>query len=957
MNKPTVRKSGLRRTLAIGALSPLLMTAALQAQTAPEPETPATAKASEKDDDLVILDKFEVTGSHIPYAADAPAIPIKIVNVDQIAATGEASDLLEVIRKAAPQFIGNGNLGSSNSNIGGGSTNGGSQIKLRNVQTLVLINGRRAVFAPVGAVGGYNFVDVNSIPVSAVERIDILSDGASAIYGSDAVSGVVNIILKKDYDGIEIGGGFAADDRGGGWNQTSARFIAGHKVDKTSITVSAEWLKSDPVFQKDRPFSADQTNKTSTFPGVVLDFSSGYYLLNEATPGTNLDLSGADLVAAAVYEGPISGVGRRFNLSPYVTLAMGNEKKSATVVFSHELTPKLELFGDILYSQTETFYQLAAQPILGMPFTAAHVSDIGIGLGVTDLDHPQNPFDSMVLVLNRFVDHPRRYYADTDTIRVLTGLRGDINTDWTWEGALNFNSAKQDYRNENVIDRLALSNAIDSGVVNLFAKRQSEEAMKQADIFGTAWSKNKSSLFSGDLRVNGRFPSVLPGGSIDVAFGGEFRRETLSANPDDGSNTNTDLTSPQFGMPERWDGATTTDFFDASRTIKSAFTEIRVPITGKQQKIPGLHTLELDVAARYDNYSDTDDPIVPKVLLRWLPFNDDFAIRATYSESFSAQDLYSLFGPTGVGFTDSFDTFECFDGRMLTSDDDGIDQGHLRIPPNANLRPEKSKNWNLGFVFTPSKVKGLSVEVGYFNIRQTDIVGSVSDTSIMQDVELKGTASEYADRVLIGGFAGDPITAPGQISAVWDSYGTFSPVYVTTFGENFVSAKQDGVDFTVEYGFDAEPIGEFTFEVAGYWFNSFSVDGEEYVGTTNGRSVLNGGTVPRWLGTLRGRLTRGKWKTGFNLEYIPKVVDTDGEAEEERHVKDFARLDLWTSYQFEGGEGWRRYIDGLTVRCGVNNVTNEMPPVSPSWNDESGADTATYGMLGRMFFVDASYKF
>ena len=118
----------------------------------------------------VKLDKFVITGSYIPFAADATAIPVKVVTADDIQKSGESGDLLEVIRKMLPQFVGNSNLGSSNSNISGGSTNGGSQIKLRNVQTLVLINGRRAAFAPVTATGGFTFVDVNSIPVAAVEK-------------------------------------------------------------------------------------------------------------------------------------------------------------------------------------------------------------------------------------------------------------------------------------------------------------------------------------------------------------------------------------------------------------------------------------------------------------------------------------------------------------------------------------------------------------------------------------------------------------------------------------------------------------------------------------------------------------------------------------------------------------------------------------------------------------------
>ncbi|MEX2044476.1 MAG: TonB-dependent receptor plug domain-containing protein, partial [Opitutus sp.] len=189
-----------------------------------------------------VLEKYEVTGSYIPYSADAPAVPVTLLSIPDIQATGEG-DLLEVLRKAVPQFVGNSNIGSSNSSIQGGSTNGGSRIQLRNVATLVLINGRRGVFAPVSAVGGFDFVDVNSIPVSAVQSIEVLKDGASALYGSDAVSGVVNIILRKDFEGVEIGGRYRVSETMlGTWEERSARIIAGASSGKTSLTVSFEWL-------------------------------------------------------------------------------------------------------------------------------------------------------------------------------------------------------------------------------------------------------------------------------------------------------------------------------------------------------------------------------------------------------------------------------------------------------------------------------------------------------------------------------------------------------------------------------------------------------------------------------------------------------------------------------------------------------------------------------------------
>lgn len=921
--------------------------------------------AAAENQDLIRLEKYEVTGSYIPYSAEAPAVPVRIVNAADIEATGQATDLLEVIRKSVPQFVGNGNLGSSNSNIGGGSTNGGSQIQLRNVQTLVLINGRRAAFSPVSATGGFNFVDVNSIPVSAVERIEVLKDGASALYGSDAVSGVVNIILKKDYEGAEIGGHYAFARQGGTtWNERSGRATIGAKSGNTSVTLSAEWIRSDPLFQNERGFSADQTGKTSSFAGVVnyLGAGGGNFLLADgAHPPLDTDMTGDQLVAAGIYTKPTVAISSLFNLSPYVTLALGNERTAVTAAVSHQLSENIELFGDLLYSHTETFYQLAAQPIVGMPIMAADTDNFGVlPFAYTLPEHAQNPFDDYVLVRNRFVNNPRQYLSDNDSLRALLGARGEFGAGYSWEVGANFNTVNQMFRNENVINRVNLASGIDNNLVNLFERVQDPTRLAQANIFGTAYSKNESSLISFDGRVTGEFANALPAGAIKFAVGAETRRETMSARPDAGSYTVSDPNSPLFGSPALWDGATTSDQFSVDRSVDSFFAEVRVPIVSPAQTIPGLYTLDVDAAVRKDWYSDTDDPLVPKIMLRWFPVNDQLAVRAAYSESFSAASLFSLFGPAGVGFTEQPIGLELIDGRVL---DDNVDQAFLRLLSNPELKPEEAKNYNFGVVYSPKGIKGLNIELNYFIIEQEQIAGTVDEVDILQDVETNGATSQYADRVRINSFNGSAITAPGQISAAFDEAGgSMTRVFVTNYAENFVAAKQDGIDATIDYVFDVPNVGKFDVLLNGLWFNRFSVEDESYVGETNGRSALNGGTIPRWRGNLRTEFTRGNLLLGASIDHIPSLVDPTASEDEtdvgaDRHVEAWTSVDFYIGYNFKGREGWTRYVDGLSVRVGVNNAFDEgVPMAGSSWTD-ANADTATYGPWGRVFYVTARYKF
>src|SRR6478736_508933 len=240
-----------------------------------------TAAAPAKDDTTLSLDKIVVTGSYLPAAADAVAIPVISIDSKVIENSGATSNILEILRKTVPQFSGNGNIGSGNANVGSGSTNGGSQLALRNTATLVLINGRRVAYAPVGASGGFQFVDVNMIPVSAVQRIEV---------------------LKNDYQGFEVGGRYGQATSDGHAAERSVHIVGGVSNGTTSMTISAEWYKMDPIFAYQRPYSA-VTYGTPTFPGSV-NIGSSYYYLNEslaAPPVVPGGQSAAALVAAGIY--------------------------------------------------------------------------------------------------------------------------------------------------------------------------------------------------------------------------------------------------------------------------------------------------------------------------------------------------------------------------------------------------------------------------------------------------------------------------------------------------------------------------------------------------------------------------------------------------------------------------------------------------------------------------------
>lgn len=922
MNSP-LRKSWAAFALVLGSAAMITQGFAQEANTGSE--------------EVVKLEKFEVTGSYIPIAGTATAIPVTTINADSIADTGVTTNVLEVLRKAAPQFMGNGNLGNTNANISSGATGGGSALAFRNTQTLVLLNGRRSAYAPIVSSGGFQFVDVNMIPIAAIDKIEVLQDGASAIYGTDAVAGVVNIILKSDFKGMEVGFNYGFSDNDGKYAVRKGWVVGGAGNDKTQVTFSAEWTKSDPLFQYERGFS-NPAYGTATFAGVM-NIGGSFYVLNPSlnAPPQNQDLPIATLVANGTYipvnvSNLISGLGTEqqyaFNLARYVTLLLGNERQSAMMNFEHKWNDRVTVFGDLLYTKTKTYSQLNAQP------TAA----------VLAASNPFNPTDGSVTARNRFLDHPRQYFYDTTNLRGTIGARGAFNENWHWEAGAMMNSIEQNYRNEGVIDTAARVAAVSSNRLNYLARQQTPGAVASSGIFGTALGQAVSELSTYDARVTGKLYD-MPAGELGFAAGIEWRSERLTQTADRNSQTAT------FA----WDSATTLDPFAADRDVRAMFANVRIPLLGDNSGKGML--LEVEAALRAEEYSDTDDPTVPKYMIRYLPFNDEFALRGTYSESFAAPTLFQLFGPGGVGFTSPLSLTRFGGGALITG------QANARSGSNPALRPATSDNFTFGFVWSPKKYKGFSVSVDYFNVEQKDLISTIGSSTILQSVELLGTSSPYASFVRLGSgnndtsqfTAGAPITAPGQIGNRPIDF-----VYVTDTLVNISEQKLAGFDIKVDYMWQSDTLGRFNASLAGIWWDYYkatTLPGTDEFDTVGQATNFNG-TIPDWQTYTSVRWQRNNWFASLGWTYIPSVNDvnwfdsTDSTADE--NVEAFHSVDLAVAYDF--GAEWK-WLNGLQLKVGATNVFNESAPSAKGTFSEANADTATYGAVGRFIYMEAKFRF
>lgn len=924
MNKLPKRK--------FGALLSLAATSALVAVHA-QGQTTAPGEAASTQNPQV-LEKVVVTGSYIPAAADeAKALPVQIIDVSAIQASGVQTNVLDVLRKTVPQIQGGNNIGVENANISGAYTNGGSQVALRNTSTLVLIDGKRVAPSAVAASGsagtGIEFVDLNLIPLSAVERVEVLTDGASAIYGTDAVSGVVNIILKKDYTGAEVDFhmSMAPKDTGGYMRSRSIAAVAGGGDAKTHLMFAAEWTKSQPLWERDVAYDNPYYG-TATYPGIINTRSAYYQLkpgLNAPPPGPNtID----QLVAQGVYtevDDPTLG----FNLSEKPTILNAVDKRIANVSGTHEITKNIQLKGDFIYAFTETRYELNPQPV-------STSNDTLISLGLSPISDPG------VTVRNRFIYGPNRIYDNQSQFyRATVELDGQVNPYFNWQVYANYNISYQTAYGYNQILNSALQNAIKSGLINMFAIQQDPAKLAEANIFGTSVGNYVSQLYTYDALANGEI-FELPAGAVQYAAGAEYRKEALDASADYNS------TIPLGGTTSLWNNGTSLAPFKNERNVKSEFAELKVPVFSPQNGLVGLHLLTLDGAVRHEEYSDGNKTTVPKISVRYLPFNDELALRATYAKSFAAPTLYDLYGPSTSGFTQSPAALDAYNSAgQPTGGKFPKFQAFQLNGFNPHLAPSKAKSYTAGVVYSPKWARGLELTVDYFNVEERDLIGAPGGTlTIMQSVERYGTASPFAQYLALGNFPGQgghPVTAPGQVSA------NLSDVYVLQTLVNVANQNQHGWDINFKYTLPWEQFGRIVLNsnwaiLNQFFFKSGPTDeGTDYSGT-NGY-----GTLPKTRSYSTLDWDYQMWGGTLAWSHINGVDNLYGGKVNPYNTFDAqfrVKLDKWSSV-----------LRGMEFDIGCNNFTNQKPPLDRDTFASPPFDASAYSFFGRTYYADLRIKF
>ena len=937
---------------------------------------PAAALAQS---DTSAMETVVVTGSAIPTAPGDVAVDVSTINSAAIAAAGVNSNVLDIMRKQIPNFVGRGDTGSTNGNNNNQNTAAGSQILLNNIDTLVLVNGRRVAVSAIAGIGGKNFVDVNEIPAAAIGRVEVLNDGASSIYGSDAVGGVVNIILKQDFEGLKVGGrvGGAA----GGYGEESGYFVAGTNWGNFNFTLMGSRSHVEPLLQSARAFSSNLSGGAQV-PGSVggnallatgLDSPSQKVPTGTAATAATM----AQLEAAGVYfPTNTAGLSATYDKSNFQSLIVGQDQTALDGTFTGNLIgDKLVVFGDAEYSDDSSFRQWVPKAIT-----------LTVAAGA-----PYNPLTTSVSGVT-FADwaRPVQFRDSQQSYRGTIGLRGTFLTDWGWEIAYVHSENSLQERTGNVLykpnEALAVAggydangNAVAGGAYSKVYSNYSQTSMvvqpaldpfargglnpaSLANLYGTEVLNANSTLDSVDGKING-FLFHLPAGRPAFAIGGSWRSEGISERIDpNGYNTGT--------TSHNWDGGYAYDPFSDSRTVAAGFVEVRVPITSESWNLPGLFAFDLIGAGREENYSDAGSSFVPKIAFRWQPFDHDLTVRGSYSKSFTAPQMFFEHGPTDTRLVPNTVLQKAFADTIPNDGfqaEDGV---------NPNLKPATAQTRSISVTWAPHQVPGLVLSAQYSSIDQRGTPAGIGIVTELASVNQLGSASPFAGLVSINNFFGRPgavlasaaFPNPGDL----EKYLLANPanslnVYTSDHFINQGGAKVRSFTLNGSYTLSTEKKGDFTLATAGTVFDSYQYSASlgapyyEYAGAgTDGGTGVQG-TIPKYHFYTTLTWNYHHWTTTLGNTYVSSVTDEGAGGPVFAALKKpgtpIASYMAWDFQLAADGDAiFGEYAKGWDFSVGVNNFMDAQPPVSHSAFTANNADVGTYSPIGRFVYVSASVK-
>jgi iron complex outermembrane receptor protein len=938
---------------------------------APAPAPAAQAQpAAEPVPEEEYVEEIVVTGSRIPRKELTTAAPVTVLDKVQLERTGRTS-IGEILQNIPEQS------NATNTSVNNGGS-GATRVNLRGLgaeRTLVLLNGRRHV---AGGTGADASVDLNSIPSAAIQRIEILKDGGSAVYGSDAIAGVVNIITRKDYSGTEARLYTGVSDKGDG-QLLDLSLTTGQSTERGNILFSAGYYTQKDVFSGDRDFSKfDQfydfnERQIYTLGSVTIPEGS---ITPRAGEGTGnqawLDLRAKYPTAATFIRDrntgewrPFNGVGVTeaggdlYNYQPANYLVTPQERAHLYSTGGVRLGSSARAFYEASYTNRQSAQKLAAEP-LGTR-----------GEGVTvSAQNVYNPFGrNFTDMRRRLIEFGNRDYAqDLTTYRIVTGLEGRVLDRFSWDVAFNYGRTQGIETKQGLLQRSLLRNAVGPSFIdpvsgeatcgtpaapiagcvplNLFGGEGSitKEMANYLSYRGTARGFNQQQSISAN--IGGELFKIGKATPWGLALGYEHRREAGADIPD--PLTAKGDTTGNKGEP------TEGRFY-----VNEVYAELSMPVWGRTDGETGENrdVLEFTLAARGFDYNTFGSDFTGKAGVRFSPIRS-LTARATGSTAFRAPSVSELYSGSVQGFPRVTDpcsapragaTREQGTPVDAVCDSQGVpdDMFDPRVQQlaigggNKDLQPETAEILTVGVVFEPqfAALKDFTATVDYFNIAVEDSISSVGTDTIMNSCyPSSGGSSQYCDRITR--------FPTGDIDSILDTQ------------SNVGGDKTAGVDFNLRYQ-PQTSFGRVGVSLDATWLHKF----DRRLASGNiikGKGTYDLGVYTDWKAMLGLNWGNGPLSASANVRWINGfkecqengcTVQEEGAVEPpSRQVKDYYSTDVNVAYD------WEMKAGTATAQLGMNNVFDAAPAYVAN-GFLVGSDPTAYDFMGRFMYLRLSYNY
>ena len=883
-------------------------------------------------------ERIEVTGSNIKRIEGETALPVTVISRQDIDRMGAVTteDILKRITASTAMYS------DSTQGVGYAVSNA----NLRGIgasSTLVLLNGRRLANHAFGSIGGFNAsanaVDLNSIPFSAIERVEVLRDGASAVYGTDAVGGVINFITRTDFRGGEASlmYGNTEDHVGGRESGVTLAYGVGDLAkDKWNLLVTGHFQYNQRVKAIDQQLYARANDITGAtfptsfraFPGRLMDFgfSPGAYAGTLTNSGT---IAGCDpAVTVLQRSGNTPSGDPRFRCrgiyAAYLDNLPDTHKSDVFGRFAYDINANNQFFIEASFARNHNIGRIApvpidqtdthirpdgSQPNVLLPITSryAPVALINrLGYNINNVGTP-----GFLEIAVRSADAGNRINDITaDQTRVSAGLKGLI-AGWDYDAAFTYAQAKDKLGVTGYIQETRYIAALATGNLNPFGPNDAAgEALLNGAKMEGPMRDSKSTTTQVDGKIS-RDIFKMAGGSAALALGVDLRREEV----------NDKAVNADYGAGLHIGGEGTVPDTNASRNVSAVFAEMELPITRE---------LEVTGAVRFDHYSDVGSKGSPQVRARYSP-SRELLFRASAGKGFRAPSLWDLHSPPAFGNSANAVTDPGCPANLIADEDARcVDtQLNVRNVASTNLKPETSTQWSAGFVLEP--VQGASFALDYWRIEKKDAIGTITADAILanpNDLTLYNRYIARFHRSPIGTtlFVDQPLENLGGLkTAGWDvdAKMRFLPAFAKV-SLSFVGTYL--TEWKSQLGKD--------FDFASYLANSFN----------------GGNAYPRWTHVATADFERGPWLA--TLEQTYTAGWTEGfQAGGTHQVPGVSRINMAVKYSG---------IRHLGIKVGVRNALNEMPPytdVSSNGSHAAGWANAVADPRGRFWYTVLTYSF